>query len=122
VRGRLAIALPARGGQSAYVVGGLRDVAESWRGELGDDLLNPDVFGGHDCGGGGRDLGVRGIVVVLWWTEAKLKNTSQMRAHVAAALAAFYGSQITRCRLDQTADNVHPVTLHLLSRRAHLHC
>lgn len=33
-----------------YVVGGLRDVAESWRGDLGDELLNPDVFR-HDCGG-----------------------------------------------------------------------
>jgi hypothetical protein len=40
---------------------------------------------------------------------------------VAATLAAFYGSQITRCRLDQTADNVHPTTLHLLSRRTCLH-
>jgi hypothetical protein len=40
---------------------------------------------------------------------------------VAATLAAFYGSQITRGRLDQTADNVHPTTLRLLSRRTCLH-
>jgi hypothetical protein len=57
LRGGLAIALPALGGWSTYVVAGLRDVAESWRGELGDDLLNPDVFGGHDCGGGRKKLG-----------------------------------------------------------------
>lgn len=40
-------------GAQTYVVGGLRDVAESWRGELWDDLLNLDVFGRHD--GGMRD-------------------------------------------------------------------
>jgi hypothetical protein len=66
---------------------------------------------------GVRIWGVRGMVVVVLWAEAKIKNTSQLR-HLAATLAAFYGSQIT---LDHTADNVHPVTLHLLSRRAYLH-
>jgi hypothetical protein len=63
---------------------------------------------------GVRIWGVRGIVVVVLWTGAKIKNTCSCSG-LAAALTAFYGPQIT---LDQTADNVHPVTLRLLSRRA----
>ena len=53
-------------GAKTYVVGSLRDVAEGWRGELGDDLLNPDVFR-HDGGGwsGSVLLRVRGVGVVV---------------------------------------------------------
>lgn len=41
-------------GAQTYVVGSLGDVAEGWRGELGDDLLDFDVFGSrHDGGIGG---------------------------------------------------------------------
>lgn len=40
-------------GRQTYVVGSLGDVAEGWWGELGDDLLDLDVFGRHDGGMGG---------------------------------------------------------------------
>ena len=42
-------------GRQTYVVGGFSDVAESWWGELGDDLLDLDVLS-HDGGIGGRNL------------------------------------------------------------------
>jgi hypothetical protein len=49
------MALSAASRVQTYVVGGLRDVAESRRREPGDDLLDLDVFGRHDGGyeGGG---------------------------------------------------------------------
>lgn len=47
-------------GIKTYVVGGLGDVAERRRGELGDDLLDLDVFG-HDDGGVAGENGVGDI-------------------------------------------------------------
>lgn len=48
-------------GAKTYVVGGLGDVAERRRRELGDDLLDLDVLSHVGRFGGGCDGGKRGV-------------------------------------------------------------
>jgi hypothetical protein len=108
----------ARRGAQTYVVGRFSDVAEGWRGELGDDLLDLDVFG-HDGGCWRvRIAGVEGVVVVVvvCWTNAKFCGNRKHLIGCRVSLAAIYGTalaQVSPHKRQRASCSLRPSSLDL---------